>query len=75
MSNRWMLVKKSLKSGSGEGSRRASPDLPVLESTHFYGQSSGKKDLNGLRLAQIVGLSPSLQPSDDGSDGFLDAGE
>lgn len=37
MSNRWTLIKKSVESGGGEGARRASPDLPVLESAHFYG--------------------------------------
>ena len=60
MSNRWMLVKKSVKSGSGKGPRRASPNLPVLESTHFYGQSGCEKNLYGFRLAKVVGLPPSF---------------
>jgi hypothetical protein len=68
MSNRWVLVKKSVESGSGEGSRRASPDLPVLESTHFYGQSGCEKSFNGFRLAKVIGLAPSFEPFNDWSD-------
>jgi hypothetical protein len=63
-----MLVKKSVKSGSRETSRRAPPNLPVLESTHFYGQSGCEKNFNGFRLAEVVGLAPSFKPFNDWSD-------
>ena len=68
MSNRWMLVKESVESGSGEGSRRAPPNLPVLESTHFYGQSGCEKNFNGFRLAKVIGLAPSFEPFNNWSD-------
>jgi hypothetical protein len=74
-SSRRLLGEESLEGGGGEGARRASADLPVLESAHSYGQSSGNKEFNGLRLAHVVGLSPSLKPSDDRSDVLSGAGE
>ena len=51
--------------------RRTSPDLPVLESADFYGQSSFEKDFNGFRLAEVVGLAPSFEPFNDWSDRLM----
>ena len=70
MSNRWMLLEKSVESGGGKRTRRAAADLPVLQRAHADGQPSGEKNRDGLRLAQIVGLSPNLESFDNWSDGF-----
>jgi hypothetical protein len=65
-----MLFEKSIESGGGKRARRAAADLPVLQRAHADGQPSGEKNRDGLRLAQIVGLSPNLKSFDNGSDGF-----
>jgi hypothetical protein len=71
MSNRWVLIKKSIEGGGGKRTRRASSDFPVLQRAHADRQPSGEKRRDGLRLAQIVGLSPNLESLDNWSDGFL----
>jgi hypothetical protein len=70
MSNRWMLLEKSIESGGGKRTRRAAADLPVLQRAHADRQPSGEKNRDSLRLAQIVGLSPNLESFDNWSDGF-----
>jgi hypothetical protein len=69
-----MLLEKLFESGDGKCTRRAAADLPVLHCPDADWQSSSIKNLDGLRLAQIVGLSPNLKPPDNRSDRLLRTG-
>jgi hypothetical protein len=72
--NRWMLIKKPVEGGRGEGARRASSDLPGLHGPHADRQSSSIKNLDDLRLAQMVFLAPNLKSPNNRGDRLLGTG-
>ena len=66
-----MLIKKPLECRGGDRVRRMPSDFPTLKRLKFCGQSSRDEGFHCLGLAEIVGLSPSLEALNNGSDGLL----
>ena len=66
-----VLIEESGKSGCGDRVRRTPPGFPILNRPELRGEPCSDQDINGLGLAQLVCLTPSLKTQDNGSDGFL----
>jgi hypothetical protein len=43
------------------------PNLPTLKGLHVRREAGGRKDFDGLCLAEIIGFPPCLQPLNNGS--------
>jgi len=66
-----MLIKKPLECRGGDRLRRMPPNLPTLKGLKFCWQSSHDEGFHCLGLAEIIGLPPSLEALNNGSDGLL----
>src|ERR1700731_2977007 len=66
-----VLIEEPGKGGCGDRVRRTPSGFPILNRPELRGEPRSDQGIDGLGLAQLVCLTPSLETQDNGSDGFL----